>query len=85
MSKLLGMLHSCKPLRVVSFDIYYREGSGRVVHYRVSTVETMGKKEGSAEKEVNSIGETKSESFPDLWDYKFPDITDSSSLILEEL
>ena len=34
---------------------------------------------------MGSVGETKSESFPDLLDYKFPDITDSSSLVQDEL
>ena len=36
-------------------------------------------------KEMGSVGETKSDSFPDLLNYKFPDITESSSLTLEEL
>ena len=84
MSKLVGMF-SCKPLRVVSFDIYYREGSKRVVHYQVSTVETTGEKSVSVGKEVGSVGETKSDSFPNLLDYKFPDITDSSSLVQDDL
>ena len=81
------MLHSCKPLRVVSFDIYYKEGSNRVVHYSVSTVETTGEKSVSVadKKEVSSVGETKSDSFPDLLDYKFPDLTDSSSLVQDDL
>ena len=47
-----GLLHSYKPLRVVSFDIYYREGSDRVVHCQVSTFETTGRKLVSARKNV---------------------------------
>ena len=39
----------------------------------------------SAGKEVSSVGETKSDSFPELLDYKFPDITDSSLLVQDEL
>ena len=39
----------------------------------------------SAGKEVGNVGETKSDSFPDLLDYKFPDNTDSSSLVQDEL
>ena len=37
------------------------------------------------EKKVGSAGETKSDSFPDMLDYKFSDITDSSSLVQVEL
>ena len=39
----------------------------------------------SAGKEVGTVCETRSDSFPDLLDYKFPDITDSSSLVQDEL
>ena len=81
------MLRSCKPLPVGSFEICYKEGSNRVVHYRVSTVETTGEKLVSFDvgNEVSSVGETKSESFPDLLDYKFPDLTDSSLLVQDDL
>ena len=34
---------------------------------------------------LGSVGETKSDSFPDLLDYKFPDLTDSSSLVQDDL
>ena len=36
-------------------------------------------------KDVGSSGETKSDSFPDFCDYKFPDLTDSSSLVQGDL
>ena len=39
----------------------------------------------SAGKEVGSFSETKSDSFPDLFDYKFPDIKNSSLLVQDKL